>query len=308
VKVKRRSISFNQIFIYCQHEQWGMVVCPECGQGDYQRLSQHIAIGQCDWPSISQYKKELLTGMLMGDGCISKRDKVRPNFIVAMTNEEFLQWFSNELEWLSYDVRMSKTGEESAASFEKHPPRECEVVGEFSDVYRMQTMRHPWFNDLASWYSKSGKRYPDDLELTPIMAKMWYVADGGLRNREPNSNVVIACHNESNRSEFLCSLFREHGFDPQYNGQGIVFSISDSKKFLQWIGKPVPGFEYKWQDIDKGGFTPWRDKETLEYLYIECDLSLLEVGELLGCSADTVGAWLRENDLPVKSKGGKLPS
>lgn len=283
-----------------------MVVCPECSQDGYERLSQHIAIGQCDWPEISQYKKELLKGMLMGDGCVSNRDGKRPVFIVGMTNEDFLKWFSEELGWLAYGVRISKTGEESAAAFEKHPPREGGSIGEFKDVYRMQTMRHPWFNELADWYSDSGKTYPDDLELTPTVAKMWYVADGGLRDREPNPNVVIACHNESDRSQFLCSLFQEHGFEPQYDGEGIVFSVSDSKKFLGWIGEPVPGFEYKWKKIDEGGFTPWRDKETLEHLYIKRDFSLSQVGERLGCSRHTVSKWLRKNNLPVRTKGGKF--
>lgn len=283
-----------------------MVKCPDC-DGEYQRLSQHVALGNCEYKEPSDYKKKLLTGMLMGDGCVSMRNHERPVFIIEMINKTFLKWFSKKMGWLFYDVKKSKTAEQSYKNTEGTTDWNINKE-KFSDTYRIQSMRHPWFKQLADWYGEDGKRYPADLELTPAMAKMWYVGDGTLRRKygkNKNPSISISCRNEADRSKFLISLFDQHGFSPSFNESSIVMGVDDTRKFLEWIGEPVDGFEYKWgsfNDFSK----PWHDKETLEYLYVDEGMSLNEVGSELGCSGSTISTWLRKYNLPVKNNGGKF--
>lgn len=47
--------------------------------------------------------------------------------------------------------------------------------------------------------------------------------------------------------------------------------------------------------------TPWRDKETLQRLYVEEQLSTREVGDELGCDASTVRDWLVKHSIPTRS-------
>lgn len=43
--------------------------------------------------------------------------------------------------------------------------------------------------------------------------------------------------------------------------------------------------------------SPWRDKETLEELYVEKGLSFNEVADELGCAAYTIQRWMDKNDI-----------
>lgn len=280
------------------------IQCPNCGN-EYKRVSQHWALGSCKYPDLTQHQKDVFRGLLMGDGCIGNRKADNPLFVIGMANESFLEWLSDHLDQMLYDPRLSMTAKESAeysgdiVSLQEADPESC------SDIYRAQSPRHPWFTELASWYDSGGKRFPDNIKLTPTIAKMWYIGDGSLRQREPNPNVQITSVNESDRGNWLCDLFRDVGFNPSYNGNNLVFGVADSKRFLEWLGDPVPGFEYKWNEINVGGKTPWREYDTLYEMYVERGMSLSDVGDELGCSADTVSKWLRHHQITVRTHGGE---
>jgi len=283
-----------------------MIECDNCG-AEYERLGQHIAMGECGYPHISDYQTSLLKGALMGDGCVSNRNGENPYFVIEMVNERFLQWFQTELSQIMYSVKKAKTAKQSYESTKRTLDHNLNQDN-FQDTYRTQTMRHPWFSKLAEWYSTGEKRYPDDLELNKTIAKMWYVTDGGLRVKSGdnhNSNVTISCDNESDRVEYIQNLFSRVGFEPHFNDGNIVFTVSESQEFLDWIGDPVPGFNYKWCEfIDQS--KPWHDKERLYDLYVNSDLSLSAVANELGCSDRTVAKWLRKHNLPVRNHAGEF--
>lgn len=279
-----------------------MLKCPVCSD-EFERLSKHWALGSCGYPAISDRKKEIFKGLLMGDGCIADGGTT-PNFVVAMANQEFINWLSDEMGWLLYPPFQSQTAKQSA---QNSPPHSSGDPKNFSAIYRTNAPSHPWFSTLRDWYDSGQKRFPDDLTLTPLMAKMWYVSDGGLRKpsgENKSCSAFITSRNEMDRPKFLESLFESSPVSPTYRDDSLRFTVSDTKRFLEWIGEPVPGFERKWEQIDEGGFTPWRDKQTLEYLYIERDLAAERAGEVLGCSADTVLKWVRNHGLPVRSRAG----
>lgn len=63
--------------------------------------------------------------------------------------------------------------------------------------------------------------------------------------------ACIKCTNEAPRSEQLVELFADAGFDVRYTTDKIVFKRSETPEFLDWMGDPPPGFEYKWVYDDR---------------------------------------------------------
>jgi hypothetical protein len=97
-----------------------------------------------------------------------------------------------------------------------------------------------------SWYSNGEKEFPSNLKATPNRARMWYACDGSLVQ---NEHCVIYSYNERDRPKFLKSLFNNTPFNPSFSltgGGGLRFSRSESREFLNWLGEPALGYEYKW--------------------------------------------------------------
>lgn len=84
------------------------------------------------------------------------------------------------------------------------------------------------------------------MELTPTTVRHWYIGDGSLNS---NKYCVIYASNEKERPEYMESLFDNTPFNPSYNkcgGGALQFTRKESPEFLQWIGEPAKGYEYKW--------------------------------------------------------------
>lgn len=264
-----------------------MTVCPTC-YGEYERLGRHWRT--CGYPEIPQQWKEILTGLLMGDGCVTTRDET-PKFILEMTCQPFVEWVRNRLWWMFSDLQEAgKTR-----------------VG--NQRHRICSYTHEGLTEFADWYVEGEKRYPSDLELTPLMAKMWYVTDGGLRQRKSegaNPRCAIACHNESSRPEYLISLFEECGFSPSFNGGALVFSVKESKRLLDWMGTPPRGFGYKWEEIIPREVPteddPWKDPEWLYEEYHNQGKNYDEIAKGLDISRSGVGYWMEKHG--IEARGG----
>lgn len=56
-----------------------------------------------------------------------------------------------------------------------------------------------------------------------------------------------------------------------------------------------------YQSNDDG--EPWRDRDTLERLYVDEGLTQEEVAERLDCGRTTVASWLRKYDIPTQGPG-----
>lgn len=202
--------------------------CPDCGEL-HTHLNYHWGRSDCEHPEISDYRWELLTGVLMGDGCVQKREhNDSPQYCVRMISKDFLEWLSEELGWLGHDPYWDE---------EK----------EHNDMYRLNVVAHPRFEEFYSWYDSGRKRFPSGLNLTQTIAKMWYVTDGGLKLNERGINAAyIACTNEKDRQEQIIQMFRDVGFDPVFRHEEIHLN-KQTGRFLDWIGSPPPGFSYKWE-------------------------------------------------------------
>mgnify|MGYP006271462653 FL=1 len=222
-------------------------VCPTCTE-EFKRVGSHWARGSCPYPQIPPRKQEMVLGLLMGDGSIPTQPDGRNGvFHVPMVNRQFLEWYDNRMGLFTTGVSLKKTAEELAENNRESGFSPNAKAENYHDMYTVWSRSHPYFTRLRSWYESGTKRIPVGFELTPEIAKFWYISDGFLdvdRDRTPRAE--IRTHTESDRSDFLLDLFREHGFDPNFRRGTVRFSRDETRSFLDWMGNPPPGFEYKW--------------------------------------------------------------
>jgi hypothetical protein len=228
-------------------------VCHDCGD-EYERLSMHWTRSSCDHQRFTERQLDIITGLLLGDADLHNRTDPNPLLRVRMTNEPFLGYLSDEFGVLSTEVYLERSAEEQAAQAQEN---KANGMGSFSTVnrdkynslYGIRTMSHPDLHQFVSWYSTGEKRFPANLELTPDIARMWYICDGWLAKDSKSGDsdrVMIKASNEADRVDYLINLLKDAGFDAGFSREAIQISAFDTDRFLQWMGSPPPGFHYKW--------------------------------------------------------------
>jgi len=213
-----------------------MATCPSCGE-QFERLGLHWWHGTCPYPDIDSNQQEILIGLLMGDGSIpvpSGGDS--PVFRLPMTNRRFLEWFDDRMGILTTGVSLKKTAAELAKKNREPGFSPGARTENYHDMYTVWSRTNPLFKDLRDrWYPDDGsKRFPDDLALTPERVKFWYVSDGYLDvGRWGRPRIEIKAHNESDRPDFLVSLFRDVGFDPVFERYELRFTCDDTEALVE---------------------------------------------------------------------------
>lgn len=199
----------------------------------------------CEYPNISDREESILTGLLLGDGYINEQKKGVNRLVVTSTSKEFLTHLSNEaIPWLFKSPYLYQTAEKAAKNMDKSGPSKTVNVENYNDAYRSHTPAHPHFNNLREWYRSGSKKFPEKLKLDPDMIRYWYAGDGSLASYNKNAFAEISSKNEE--LEWLSSLFSELGFDVTTSVHKVRIPTSQTQDFLDMIGPPVPGYEYKW--------------------------------------------------------------
>lgn len=234
-------------------KQEGKVECPSCGElyEEKRGLGQHWSGSSCDPPKLTRRQKEILVGILMGDGYIGEGKceeggSGNHHMQIRMTNREFLEWVDSEMGVLSSGVRLAASAEQQAHSGGGD-------VESYSPLYGLTIRTHPYLSVLAEWYSSGKKVMPEDIEMTPMVLKMWYVCDGGLSGREGCRQPRIALNNEKGNKKKVLSWFEEsecpvpYWYEEDSGDTTITWTTKeDRRKFFEYIGSPPPGFKYKW--------------------------------------------------------------
>lgn len=262
-----------------------MSECPKCSDS-YKRLSLHFARSECGYPELSERKQELLKGVLMGDGSVEKQSGNRHGrFAVEMINKKFLEWLDSELEWLATGVNKVDQNTRSGSN------------ENWEEIYRLRTRTHPYIDKLNSWYDSGKKRFPEDLELTPLITKMWYVSDGSLNtNGSPRS--VFYSTNEWDRQDYIIDLFDDIGFSVTATSESFQLSVTGTQELFDWMGEAPPGFEYKWIDYEPqfscGGVH--KNKNWLHEKYVEKGLTQYEIAEEASVSQSVISRNIAKCD------------
>lgn len=220
--------------------------CPICAD-DYTNLGLHWQQSECGYPSLSTEQREIVMGLLMGDGTMDRGGR-HPRLTVEMTNQAFLEWVDGRLDWLSTGVAEHLTAEEKVEKAKDDP--HINVINEdnYNDTYRLRTRSHKELGEFAEWYDSGHKTFPDDLTLTPMVTKMWYVCDGSLclSQTSVNPSIYIYSTNESEEGNKIEQYFEGVGFEAKVSGESIYFGVDDTAEMLEWMGEVPSGFEYKW--------------------------------------------------------------
>ena len=220
-------------------------ICPHCNEE--KRLGIHwVQSSECDYPQYTEQQDDIVKGLLMGDAYLRYKDKAKnPYLAVAMINEKFLKYLDNIFGPLTNGVSMKTKAEKSAEYTESHEFGNGDD-GEYHDVYVLRFRSHPHLHKYVSWYDSGSKVFPDDLQLTKDVVRMWYVCDGGMRWGTDWPYVTFYSKNEYHRIEKWIDKIRSLGFDCHKTNEGFEIPYRCLDTFFEWLGEAPAGFEYKW--------------------------------------------------------------
>jgi hypothetical protein len=215
--------------------------CRECGE-EFKHIGNHWRYNESHRPTLSKEEIEILTGVLMGDGSLYRGSK-NVSFRVGNTNIEYLNWLDNRFSHISRGVSLSQTAESlSSHDLGSDNPEN------FKDLYLWRTTAHPQLNRFRDWYTKNGKTWPENIEMSPNVLKHWYCCDGSTNN---NGWIKITLCNEFENKNKVEEYFNKSGLPKPSRwseGKDICWTLHDSRELLSYMGKPLPGFEYKWSE------------------------------------------------------------
>lgn len=239
-------------------ESWD--TCDQCGKC-FEHIGGHWGSYQtsCKYPKLTDNQKEVVTGLMMGDGSLDRLSSKNPRIRCSMTAKEYLLHLDREIfPVMGTGVKKVKTAEESMldnmnrdSGFESSGN-----IENYNDIYSWCTRRNENFNEF-NWYKSGEKVFPEDIELTPTILKHWYCGDGTRATTNRNSYIRIAASNESDNKDKINKIFKRAGFSVsnwnEGSGQGhtpaaICFTVDESEKMWHYMGEPLSGFEYKWPD------------------------------------------------------------
>jgi len=232
----------------CVHET---KECRVCG-GKYKQIGQHWRWNPDHRPNFSEKQMEVLAGIFMGDGTINRGNK-NPRFEVGQITFNYLLYLDYLFGSLSNGVVMSRTAEEGVRQNRDRDFIETINEDEYHDFYKWSTPSHPDLEKFEKWYSGGKKEIPTSVDLTPTTLKHWYVSDGHLTE---NNAFSLAMNDQIDNRDVVEGLFTDVGFaEPKWKIYDrsdefvdceAVWSVSESEKIFDYIGKPLPSFTYKW--------------------------------------------------------------
>jgi hypothetical protein len=213
-------------------------------------ISKHWLFGNtCDYPKLTDYEREVFTGILMSDGSIDRTHNY-PRINIDMTTKEYLDWLYSDFQPLFTPPRQIMTAEESAQHAVNQGLVEEANGDNYSPVYRIRTRSMPAFEEFESWYNESGEKIWPKENITITTFKHLYVGDGNFDTHHSSGRIRITASNESENMDGVVKMFRESELPTPktFRGRDIQFTVEQSKQLFNMMGEAPPGFGYKWPD------------------------------------------------------------
>jgi hypothetical protein len=199
--------------------------CISCGKY-YKDIGNHYYYEPDHRPEISNRQHEIIAGTVMGDGCIAHHETT-PRLKVSMINQKYINHLSTELSSI-----FSSTYKDEKSEYENTQTQ-----------YSLTTITHPGLEKYSDWYISGEKVFPNDVTITPLLLKHWYVQDGGIYDKKRYPQ--IRSWNERENTEKVIKYFDDTPLNASFSSGTIRFP-NCKDLFFDYIGEPVPGFERKW--------------------------------------------------------------
>jgi hypothetical protein len=224
--------------------------CPSCGRR-YAYLSAHWdGDPDCGFPTLSAQQRAILTGLLLSGATLNQTGETkRPHLLLDSTNRPFLEWTQDGLGVLCAHVTHRTTSEQTTERLREWLGVESENT---SDVYRLQTRSHPFFEDALTWADRFGQPSRDihpplNLERSPLLFATVYLHRGTFTEYTGQQRPVVRVQRMPLADDALLDLFAP--FSPRFahlTSDHRVLVIGAESAFFNYIGGPPAGLESLW--------------------------------------------------------------
>lgn len=239
-------------------EEWP--ACPQCGER-FGKLGTHWQFSkECSHPKLTAHQREVLTGLLMGDGAVNRAGKA-PLIECNMAAPAYLYYLDSVVfPVMGTGVKFQMDAAESAERNRANGANPDADAQNYSDLYVWRTRRSPELDGFGEWYATGRKVFPGDIDLTPTVLKHWYACDGSWNTGSYGNSIYLHMPNERANKEKIERYFREGPdveiigwYEHEYESGSVkcdaAFSSSDTDRLFNYMGKALPGFEYKWPSL-----------------------------------------------------------
>lgn len=192
----------------------------------------------------------------MGDGSVD-RTSTNPRISCSNTKKKYLDYLDKQFPVIGLGVKLENSAKECAERDRCSGFNKTASADQYSDMYRWRTRTHPELAEFGNWYKGGYKLFPENISLSPVLLKHWYVCDGSYINHNYNSHIVIGISNERENIDKIKKYFSTQDLpEPKVsssvrsNGSintSIRWTVCGSLELFDYMGEPLPGFEYKWR-------------------------------------------------------------
>jgi len=229
-------------------------ICEQCGR-EFKQIGVHWYLSECSHPPLTDRQREITVGLLMGDGCLGRCNK-NPFLTCGMISPNYLEYLDEQFEILGTGVSLKETAEARAKQNRDSGFSPDAKAKNYSDVYQWQTRSHPELHEF-NWYTTGEKVWPETIDLTPTVLNHWFSGDGHWDNSGSHNRIRITLSNEVENQEKVDKIFENSGLPSPSNYSiskredgsrtcNAEFTVEQSKELWQYMGDPLPDFEYKW--------------------------------------------------------------
>ena len=226
--------------------------------------------------TLTDRQMEILTGSMLGDGCLKhpRKDHYNCNFVEThcSAQKDYLEWKRNELKPFSCEMK-----ERSTPGISVDPATRKVFVDPgkpMNESVYFQTLTHSVFTELEKkWYKRDGdgnhiicekgwriKIVPKDLELTPLALTCWFLDDGFVNINHndfragfsTNSFTVHECEflQDQLKSKFKLESTIRYDRKKEKKQPQIFLRLPSIAPFMEIIGPLIPceSMSYKYVD------------------------------------------------------------